>query len=208
MWPNYTGCIISSRKPVLGLVTCQCDLYSIIDKLYTISITLRSSFPVVGILWWWWSCDSMWTGRGSKRWSWERIPLNQWNSQERGIMLLVAACVNVSRNLDMHVPQSENLPHVVKMTKQLPTSSFFNLLHSHACMSLWVCMCARDWVCVCFIFCSILNLFFQIDLFREEYVKSFQGNLVGYAESQISHSKRTRENLTRIRDQLLDVTIE
>ncbi|XP_064400041.1 sorting nexin-6-like [Halichondria panicea] len=44
----------------------------------------------------------------------------------------------------------------------------------------------------------------EIELFKQKYAEFFGSNMIGYVESQLAHSKRAHENLTAIRDQLLE----
>ena len=43
----------------------------------------------------------------------------------------------------------------------------------------------------------------QIDLFKQKYVEFFRSNLIGYAESQLAHSRQGYENIAKLRDQLV-----
>lgn len=106
--------------------------------------------------------------------------------------------ISLTRWRQLGIKQKRNFKLSVKQPKE---RWLCVNVHVFACM--FVCI----HLCVC-VLCSNqamshLLLSPQMDLFREEYVKSFKAHLLGYAQSQISNSMKTHENLTRIREQLL-----
>ena len=47
----------------------------------------------------------------------------------------------------------------------------------------------------------------QAELFKEQQVGWLRNSLISYTESQVAHSKRTLENLSRLRDELVGVAL-
>ena len=47
-----------------------------------------------------------------------------------------------------------------------------------------------------------------MELYVDQYARAFRGNLIGYAEAQIHHSKKAYENLAKLRDQLAGIQLD
>ena len=47
-----------------------------------------------------------------------------------------------------------------------------------------------------------------MELYVDQYARAFRGNLIGYAEAQIHHSKKAHENLSRLRDELAGTQLD
>ncbi len=46
-----------------------------------------------------------------------------------------------------------------------------------------------------------------MEFYTEQYVEAFRGNLLGYAESQIHHSRKTYESLSIIHSELVATVV-
>lgn len=51
-------------------------------------------------------------------------------------------------------------------------------------------------------------LFLQLEIYVDQYARTFRANLLGYAQAQIHHSKKTYESLAKLREELEDTPLE
>lgn len=106
------------------------------------------------------------------------------------------ACVHVHTCVCMytstHTVQAEDARETAEKELQEITEIARREVNSNCLPIIIITICTR----------TVFAL--QISLFKEKYVQCFRGNLIGYADSQLTHSKRTHKNLTAIRDQLLE----